>query len=311
MNVQWGEVLQQNRLRQALIGLLMIQKDKSPEQNKRKNLPQVLTIAGSDSCGGAGIQADIKTIHANGAYALSVLTSVTAQNTLEVTKTFDLPLEIIIAQFKAVFEDFDVATVKTGMLSSTSIVKKVSLLLGDHNIRNLVVDPVMISKSGYPLLRPEAVQSIKTKLIPQASLVMPNIHEAEALMGMKIRTIAETEEAARMMMNLGCEAVLIKGGHLLEAPGCDVLFDGKKITLIKGEYIETPNTHGTGCTYASAVATHLALGLPLIEAVREAKTYVTEAIRHGLPLGHGHGPTGHFYAFKRRVISSPPSQCGE
>jgi len=262
-------------------------------------LPQVLTIAGSDPGGGAGIQADIKTIHANGAYALTVLTSVTVQNTVEVTKAFDLPLEIIEAQMKAVFDDFDIAAVKTGMLSSKEIVKQVSLLLRRFKIRNLVIDPVMISKSGFALLSPEAVQSIKSDLIPQAALVMPNIHEAEVLTGMKIRKVTEVEDAARIMMKLGCEAVLIKGGHLLEVPGCDVLYDGREITLLEGEFIKTSNTHGTGCTYASAVATQLALGKPLIEAVREAKTYVTEAIRHGLSIGHGHGPTDHFYFLKR------------
>jgi hydroxymethylpyrimidine/phosphomethylpyrimidine kinase len=261
--------------------------------------PQVLTIAGSDSGGGAGVQGDIKTIHANGAYAVTVLTSVTAQNTVEVASAFDLPLEIIEAQMNAIFDDFDVSAVKTGMLSSKKIVKRVSFLLRDRKIRNLVVDPVMISKSGYALLRPEAVQSIKSDLIPQAMLVMPNIHEAEALSEIKIRKISEAEKAARIIMDLGCEAVLIKGGHLLEAPGCDLLFDGKETILLEGEFIDTPNTHGTGCTYASAVATHLALGLPLIEAVRKAKTYITEAIRHGLSLGHGHGPTDHFYFLKR------------
>lgn len=276
-----------------------VRKGKCAEQNIRKSLPQVLTIAGSDSGGGAGVQADIKTIHANGAYALTVLTSVTAQNTAEVASSFDLPLRIIEAQVKAIFDDFDVAAVKTGMLSSKGIVKRISLLLRRLKIRNLVIDPVMISKSGYALLKPEAVESIKSDLIPQAALVTPNIHEAELLAGIKIRKITEAEEAAQRMMKLGCQAVLIKGGHLLEKPGCDLLYDGKETTLLEGEFIETSSTHGTGCTYASAIATHLALGLPLIEAVRVAKTYVTEAIRHGLSIGHGHGPTDHFYFLKR------------
>ncbi|HIE64383.1 MAG TPA: bifunctional hydroxymethylpyrimidine kinase/phosphomethylpyrimidine kinase [Nitrospiria bacterium] len=265
----------------------------------REKLPQVLTIAGSDPSGGAGIQADIKTIHANGAYALTVLTSVTAQNTVEVASALDLPLKIIEAQVKAIFDDFDVAAVKTGMLSSKGIVKRIALLLRNHKARNLVIDPVMISKSGYALLNPEAVQVIKSDLIPQAILVTPNIHEAETLTGMKIRKVREAEKAAQAIMKLGCGAVLIKGGHLMEAPGCDVLCDGRKTTLLEGEFIKTSNTHGTGCTYASAIATHLALGKPLIEAVREAKAYITEAIRHGLSLGHGHGPTDHFYFLKR------------
>ncbi len=273
--------------------------ERKTEQKTRKSLPQVLTIAGFDPGGGAGVQADIKTIHANGAYGLAVLTSVTAQNTVEVINSFDLPLESIEAQMRAIFDDFDVAAVKTGMLSSREIVKRISLLLRHLEVRNLVIDPVMISKSGYPLLKPDAVQSIKSDLIPQAALVTPNIHEAEALTGMKVRTITEAEEAAQQMMKLGCQAVLIKGGHLLEAPGSDVLYDGKNTTLLSGVFIKTSSTHGTGCTYASAIATHLALGLPLIEAVRSAKNYVTGAIRHGLSIGHGHGPTDHFYFLNR------------
>ena len=257
--------------------------------------PQVLTIAGSDSGGGAGIQADIKAIQANGAFAMSVLTSVTAQNTKAVTTAFDLPLRVIEAQFNAVFDDFDVAAVKTGMLSSKGIVKRVSLLLKQRPVRNLVVDPVMVSKSGYSLLKPDAVALVKSELIPLAVLVTPNIHEAELLAEMKIRTLCEAEEAARKIFTFGCRAVLIKGGHLPEQRGCDLLFDGEKTTVLRGEWIDTPHTHGTGCTYSAAIATHLARGKPIDQAVQSAKNYVTEAIRHALPIGHGHGPTDHFY----------------
>ncbi|MFQ5781326.1 MAG: bifunctional hydroxymethylpyrimidine kinase/phosphomethylpyrimidine kinase, partial [Nitrospiria bacterium] len=208
-------------------------------------------------------------------------------------------LRVIEAQMKAIFDDFNVAVVKTGMLSSKGIVKRVSLLLKKLQVQSLVVDPVMISKSGYALLRPEAVQSVKSGLIPQATLVTPNIHEAELLAEMKIRKITEAEEAAQKIMRFGCQAVLIKGGHLLEARGCDLLYDGRKTTLLKEKFIETSNTHGTGCTYASAIATNLAHGKSLIQAVHDAKAYVTEAIRHGLSIGHGHGPTDHFYFLHR------------
>lgn len=262
---------------------------------KRGELPQILTIAGSDSGGGAGIQADIKAIQANGAFALSVVTAVTAQNTREVTTAFDLPLRVIEAQIEAVFDDFTVSSVKTGMLSSKGIVKRVSLLLKQLAVKNLVVDPVMISKSGYPLLKPDAVAQVKSELLPLALLATPNVHEAELLSEMKIRKLSEAEEAARRIFTLGCGAVLIKGGHLLEERGSDLLFDGKEITLFKEEFIETPHTHGTGCTYSAAIAAQLGHGKPLKEAVRSAKRYVTEAIRHALPIGHGHGPTDHFY----------------
>jgi hydroxymethylpyrimidine/phosphomethylpyrimidine kinase len=270
-------------------------KTHSPAPQRSRPLPQVLTIAGSDSGGGAGIQADIKAIQANGAFAMSVLTSVTAQNTREVTTAFDLPLRVIEAQFKAIFDDFEVSAVKTGMLSSKGIVKRVSLLLRQRPVQKLVVDPVMVSKSGYNLLRPEAVALVKSDLIPLATLVTPNIHEAELLSEMKIKNLCEAEAAARKIFTFGCRAVLIKGGHLLEERGCDLLFDGETATVLKGEFIETPHTHGTGCTYSAAIATQLAHGRPLGEAVLSAKNYVTEAIRHALAIGRGHGPTDHFY----------------
>lgn len=265
------------------------------QPGKGRILPQVLTIAGSDSGGGAGIQADIKAIQANGAFAMSVLTSITAQNTKEVTTAFDLPLRVIEAQFNAVFDDFQIAAVKTGMLSSKGIVKRVSLLLKQRPVQNLVVDPVMVSKSGYNLLKPDAVALVKSDLIPLAALVTPNIHEAELLSEMKIRNLCEAEEAARKIFGLGCRAVLVKGGHLLEQRGADLLFDGERATVLKGEFIDTPHTHGTGCTYSAAIAAQLALGKPLNQAAASAKNYVTEAIRHALAIGHGHGPTDHFY----------------
>jgi len=270
------------------------------EVKARPTIAQVLTIAGSDSGGGAGIQADIKAIQANGAFALSVLTSITAQNTKTVITAFDLPLRVIEAQIRAVFDDFNISAVKTGMLSSKGIVKRVASLLKELQAQNLVVDPVMVSKSGYPLLKPEAIAMMKTDLFPLAALITPNIHEAELLTGIKIRTLSEAEEAARKIHPFGGRAVLIKGGHLLKERGSDLLFDGREVTLFRSDFIESQNTHGTGCTYSAAIAAQMANGKPLKEAIGEAKRYVTEAIRYGLSIGHGHGPTDHFYFLPSR-----------
>jgi len=258
-------------------------------------MKQVLTIAGSDSGGGAGIQADLKAMAANGVYGLSVITSITAQNTRGVNSVYDLPLPIIEAQLDAIFEDFEVAAVKTGMLASAQIVDAVSRKLRQNRAANLVVDPVMIAKSGHPLLQQDAVDHLRTALIPQALVITPNIHEAERLAGLSIKTLADARQAAKIIHKLGCRHVLIKGGHLLEEKGTDLLYDGRFFNLFKGEFIDSPHTHGTGCTYASAIAAQLAKGKALSEAVQTAKTYITEAIRHGLAIGHGRGPTNHFY----------------
>ena len=261
-------------------------------------MKQVLTIAGSDSGGGAGIQADIKAMSANGVFAMSAITAVTAQNTEEVTDVFELPLSIIAAQIDAVFDDFDVSAVKTGMLSSAEIVKVVAKLLKPQNVTNLVVDPVMIAKSGHRLLKPDAVEALMHELIPLALVVTPNIHEAQQLSGIEIKTLNDARRAAKIIHRLGCRHVLIKGGHLLEDRATDLLYDGRFFELFKSEFIDTPHTHGTGCTFASAIAAHLALGKPLTQAVTAAKAYLTEAIRHGLSIGHGKGPTHHFYFLK-------------
>src|SRR5438270_6047599 len=258
-------------------------------------MKQVLTIAGSDSGGGAGIQADIKAMSANGVFAMSSNTAVTAQNTEEVTYFVERPLSIIAAQIDAVFDDFDVAAVKTGMLSSAEIVKVVAKLLKPQNVTNLVVDPVMIAKSGHRLLKPDAVEALMHELIPLALVVTPNIHEAQQLSGIEIKTLNDARKAAKIIHRLGCRHVLIKGGHLLAERATDVLYDGQFFEVFKGEFIDTPHTHGTGCTYASAIAAHLARGKSVNDAVQTAKTYLTEAIRHGLAIGHGTGPTNHFY----------------
>ncbi len=269
--------------------------------------PQCLTIAGSDSGGGAGIQADLKTFHANGVFGMSVLTSVTAQNTIEVTRAYDLPVDIILAQLAAVFADFEVAAAKTGMLSTAEIVETVAGFWRSLAAPPpLVVDPVMISKSGYALLAPEAVEKVRRELLPLATLTTPNRHEAELLSGMTIDSEDAVLAAGRKILALGPRAVLLKGGHL-EGPGIDgtkavdYLFgggdgngDGEVLTFVSDRY-DTPSTHGTGCTYSAAIAAGLGRGLPLRDAVAAAKTYVSGAIRHGLRIGHGHGPTHHFW----------------
>ena len=236
------------------------------------SMKQVLTIAGSDSGGGAGIQADLKAMSAHGVFGMSVITSVTAQNTKEVTAVHDLPLHIIEAQLDAIFSDFNVAAVKTGMLSTIDIVQTVSKKLAQYQGKNLVVDPVMASKSGHHLLQDEAIHALKTELIPMALLVTPNIYEAELLAEMKIQTLAEARQAAKTIHKLGCQHVLLKGGHLLEKPAMDLLYDGRFFRMYPGEFIETPNTHGTGCTYASAIASKPCQRHPLTRCHRDIKT---------------------------------------
>jgi len=278
--------------------------DISPERTTRTamttTLKQVLTIAGSDSGGGAGIQADIKAMSANGVFAMSVITAITAQNTEEVTDVFELPPSVIAAQIDAVFDDFEVAAVKTGMLSSATIVETVAKMLKPQEVVNLVVDPVMISKSGHTLLKPDAIEAVKKQLFPLALLVTPNVHEAQQLSGIRITSLAEARRAAKVIHGFGCQHVLIKGGHLIAERATDLLYDGRFFHVYKGEFIETPHTHGTGCTYASAIAAHLARGSSVVDAVQSAKTYVTEAIRHSLAIGHGSGPTNHFYFLAER-----------
>lgn len=232
---------------------------------------------------------------ANGVFAMSVITAITAQNTEEVTDVFELPTSIVASQIDAVFDDFEVAGVKTGMLSSTALVEVVAKMLKPQNVTNLVVDPVMISKSGHLLLKPDAIEAIKKQLFPLALLVTPNVHEAQQLSGIEIKSLADARRAAKVIHGFGCKYVLIKGGHLLAERATDLLYDGRFFNIFKGEFIETPHTHGTGCTYASAITAHLARGKNLADAVQTAKTYLTEAIRHSLAIGHGNGPTNHFY----------------
>ena len=262
-------------------------------------MKQILTIAGSDSGGGAGIQADLKSIHANGGFGLSVITSVTAQNTREVTRAFDLPTDLIDAQIDAIFSDFDVAALKTGMLSSSEIVGTVAEKLREYSPRNIVIDPVMISKSKYPLLKPDAIECLKAELLPLATVITPNVYEAELLAECEIQTIDDAKRAAKVIQGYGCQGVLVKGGHLLGEQSTDVLYADGAFTFFEAERIETKNTHGTGCTYSAAIAAHLGLGKDLVSAIQSAKDYITNAIRYSLNIGHGHGPTNHFYFLNR------------
>ena len=262
-------------------------------------MKQVLTIAGSDSGGGAGVQADIKAIQANGGYAMTVITSITAQNSREITRSHDLPSDLVEAQLDAVFSDFEVSAVKTGMLSSSSIVNTVARKLREFEARNIVIDPVMIAKSQFFLLDTGAIDSLKTDLIPQAKLITPNLHEAEILTERDIETLDDAKRAAEIIYNYGCGAVLVKGGHLPGDRSTDVLYTDGNFTLFDEARVETKNTHGTGCTYSAAIATRLAQGLNMVEAIKSAKEYITNAIRQALDIGHGHGPTNHFYFLGR------------
>ncbi len=260
------------------------------------NPPTAMTIAGSDSGGGAGIQADLKTFSALGVFGTSTLTAITAQNTVGVSAVHEIPTDVISAQIDAVITDIGADAVKTGMLSSAAIVATVSEAVRRHGITNLVVDPVMVAKSGDRLLREEAISSICSDLIPLAMVVTPNIPEAEDLTGLSIETDAEVREAAEAIIRMGARSVVIKGGHR-DGPPTDVLFDGEKFLEFTTERIPSSNTHGTGCTFASAVAAGLAHGRDIPDAVQQAKDYVTAAIRAAYPIGQGHGPLHHFHAF--------------
>ena len=251
-----------------------------------------LTIAGSDSGGGAGIQADLKTFAALGLFGTSVITAITAQNTIGVTAIHDVPLDIVAAQIDAVADDLRPAAVKIGMLSSPAIVVLVAERLRRHALGPVVLDPVMVAKSGDRLLQPEAVEALVRELLPLATVLTPNLPEAEALLGRPVATLAEQEQAARDIATMGPRAVVVKGGHA-EGDAVDVLYDGRQLRQYAAARIETRHTHGTGCTFSSAIAGYLALGLPVPEAVGEAKRYLTGAIAHAPRLGQGHGPVHH------------------
>ncbi len=257
----------------------------------RPTRPRALTIAGSDSGGGAGIQADLKTFSALGVFGTTALTAVTVQNTLGVSGYEELSPATVADQIRAVVTDIGVDAAKTGMLASRPIVEAVAEAIAETGVPNLVVDPVFVSKHGHALLAPDAVEALRSRILPLAALVTPNLPEASGLVGEPVRTPEDMERAARTILELGAGAVLVKGGHLEGSEGADDLFfDGERLEWLRGERIPTRHTHGTGCVLSSAIAAHLALGLELLEAVRAGKAFVTEAIRHALALGGGIGP---------------------
>ena len=258
----------------------------------------VLTIAGSDCSGGAGIQADLKTFAAHGVYGMSVIVSVVAENTCRVLSVRDLEPEMVTAQMDAVFEDIPVHAVKIGMLSGKDQMRAVAEGLARYRPPNVVVDPVMVAKGGCALMHPDALGILKSEVIPKAFLLTPNIPEAETISGMRINTPEDRKRAARTMQEMGAENVLVKGGHL-EGDAEDLLLCGEEFHVFRNNRIDTPNTHGTGCTLSSAIAANLANGSDLVSAVAQAKAYITGAIAHAVPLGKGHGPVNHFFQFSR------------
>jgi len=262
-------------------------------------IPIALTIAGSDSSGGAGIQADLKTFAACGVYGASVITALTAQNTCGVSDVHVVPAEFVTAQLDAVFSDLDVRAVKTGMLARSDIIEAIAAALARWSPPNLVVDPVMIATSGDALLTEQAIDTLREKLLPRARLVTPNLPEAARLLGEpEARRESEIARQGRALLKLGCEAVLIKGGHGTGSESIDYLFDARGIERFSTPRIATKNTHGTGCTLASAIAAAFARGLDLSSAVRGAKEFVTAAIAAAdrLAVGRGNGPLHHFFS---------------
>jgi hydroxymethylpyrimidine/phosphomethylpyrimidine kinase len=256
---------------------------------------RALTIAGSDSSGGAGIQADLKTFAAHGVFGMSALTAVTAQSTLGVTGIHAVPADLVTAQIEAVAADIGVDAVKTGMLATAATVEAVAAAIAALDLPFVVVDPVMVAKSGDRLLDEEAHLAIRTELLRRAYVVTPNIPEAEALLGRPIVTADAARDAARRLHDLGPTAVVVKGGHLPGPTVIDFFFDGHELVELTGPRITSSSTHGTGCTFASAIAANLALGRELRDAVALAKEYVAGAIRGAPGLGRGHGPLNHFW----------------
>jgi hydroxymethylpyrimidine/phosphomethylpyrimidine kinase len=257
--------------------------------------PKAMTVAGSDSGGGAGIQADLKTFAAFGVYGTSAITAITAQNTRGVFAVAEVPEEVVALQIDVVMEDIGADAVKTGMLSSESIVRTVADRFEAWGIERLVVDPVMVAKGGATLLQESAVAAIKEYLLPLAMIVTPNVPEAEVLADMTIDSPATAREAARVLAALGPRFVIVKGGHM-SGDATDVVFDGVDFTEFSAPRVNTKNTHGTGDSFASAIASLLARGLPPLEAIGEAKRWLTGAIEAGYAVGSGHSPINHFHA---------------
>lgn len=259
-------------------------------------MKRVLTIAGSDSGGGAGIQADLKTFAAHGVFGMSAITALTAQNTVGVQGVFEISPDFVGLQIDSVMRDLGADAVKTGMLANAGIIRTVAAKLSEYAVTVLVVDPVMVAKGGDSLLRPEARESLVKYLLPLATVLTPNLPEAQELCGFEIRSLEDMRKAARTIQSLGPRAVVVKGGHLVDSEESrDVLFDGKNFEEFTVPRIESKNTHGTGCTFASAIAASMALGLPVNEAVRAAKDYIFRIIKASvdLKLGKGFGPMNH------------------
>ena len=260
-----------------------------------------LTIAGSDSSGGAGIQADLKTFQALGVFGMSAITAVTVQNTQKVYDIQEMRPQIVQDQIACLFDDITIDAVKIGMVASIPLIEAIARALGSiATLPPVILDPVMISKSGYALLKPNARVALVRNLFPLARVVTPNLPEAEALLGRNIADIEAMRDAAREIAALGAGKVVLKGGHLGGENATDVLFDGQECRLLESKRIETASTHGTGCTFSSAIAAYLARGERFFDAVSKAKTYISGAIAHAFPLGKGCGPTHHFFELYRR-----------
>lgn len=257
--------------------------------------PVALTIAGSDSGGGAGIQADLKTFTALRVFGTTAITSITSQNTLGVHAVRELPPDTVHSQIVAVMDDLHPAAVKSGMLSNAAIIEAVAEELSRYQVKNYVLDPVMVSETGHCLLDPAAVETLRRRLFPLALVVTPNRHEAQALTGLSIDTEADMSEAARRIFEWGPRFVLVKGGHMSGEDAVDILFDGARHERLAAPRVDTRNTHGTGCTYAAAITAYLAHGKDVLPAVTAAKQYTTAAIRNAFVLGSGPGPLDHFW----------------
>ncbi|MCL2669362.1 MAG: bifunctional hydroxymethylpyrimidine kinase/phosphomethylpyrimidine kinase [Syntrophaceae bacterium] len=271
---------------------------------------KVLTIAGSDSGGGAGIQADLKTITVLGGFGMSVVTALTAQNTLGVQGIHEVPPAFVATQFDSVAADIGIDAAKTGMLANSEVIGLVAEKIRQYGITKLVADPVMVAKGGMSLIRQEAKQALVTKLLPLAFVLTPNLPEAEVLAGIPIRNLADMKEAARIIHALGPRYVVVKGGHLA-VEAVDLLYDGKGFQEFGVGRIATADTHGTGCTYSAAIATGLAFGKDVTESVRDAKAYIDEAIRHAWRIGGGHGPTNHLAPLFTAGPALRPSHWGK
>lgn len=259
-------------------------------------IPVAMTIAGSDSGGGAGIQADLRTFAFHQVHGTSALTCVTAQNTQGVTRVDALPPESVTAQMVAVVEDIGIKAAKTGMLLNQDIIAAVAQQIEALQVKNLVVDPVMVSRTGSQLIDDDAIATLHDRLIPQAVILTPNRYEAQMLSGLEIHTLDDMKLAAEKIRQLGARAVLVKGGGMLGAlRGIDVFFDGDRLETLRTVTVQTDDTHGTGCTLSAAITANLAKGLLLYNAVRLAKDYVTAALNHALRIGHGQGPVGHYF----------------